>query len=142
MSKTCSTLKAASADICQPCVSDAHCKPGRLCVQEIVNGKMLGFACFWKEGDPANGAPPTCLVEGRPFAKQVLNASSIDGATANICTLRVSSCLALQQFSSVDCKGTDSMADHSKCGAVPGVCGCSLCSGAGGVLQVHDALFE
>jgi len=117
MSKTCSTLTAGTADLCQPCVSDAHCKPGRLCVQEIVNGKMLGFACFWKKGDAQNSAPANCSPDGRPYAR-ALNATSIDGVTADICTLKVSSCLALKQFGNDICKGTD---DMTTCGAVPGV---------------------
>jgi len=117
MSKTCSTLTAGTADLCKPCVSDAHCKPGRLCVQEIVNGKMLGFACFWKKGDAQNSAPANCSPDGRPYAR-ALNATSIDGVTADICTLKVSSCLALKQFGNDICKGTD---DMTTCGAVPGV---------------------
>jgi len=125
MSKTCSTLKAGKTDVCQPCVSDAQCKLGQLCVQETLsNGQKLGFACFWKKGDTQNGAPPTCSGGGTPFAKQVLNASSIDGATANICTLKVSSCLAFKQFSSDVTCGTippNPMADQSKCGVAPSV---------------------
>jgi len=124
LGKTCSMLKAGKTDVCQPCVSDAQCMPGRLCVQETLsNGQKLGFACFWKEGDPQVDAPANCFVDGRPFIKQLPNASSIDGATANICTLRVSSCLAFRQFSSdVDCATTtpNPMADDSKCGVVPG----------------------
>ena len=119
INKTCSMLKAGKAGLCEPCVSDAHCKPGRLCVQETVNGQKLGFACFWKEGDTQNLAPANCSLNGRPFIKQELNASSIDGAKADLCTLRVSSCLAFQQFSDVACT-EPAMAD-SKCGAVPGV---------------------
>ena len=117
MSKTCSTLTAGTADLCKPCVSDAHCKPGRLCVQEIVNGKMLGFACFWKKGDAQNSAPANCSPNGRPYAR-ALNATSIDGVTADICTLSISSCLALKQFKNDICNGTD---DMTTCGAVPGV---------------------
>ena len=124
INKTCSTLRAGKTDVCQPCVSDAQCMPGRLCVQETLNsGQKLGFACFWKEGDPQVGAPANCFIDGRPFSKLLASASSIDGATANICTLRVSSCLAFKQFSNVICATTATipMADDSKCGVVPGV---------------------
>jgi len=123
-SNTCSTFKDSSAGLCQPCVSDAQCRPGQLCVQEtLFNGQKLGFACFWKEGETQHGAPANCALSGRPFVKQVQNAASIDGAIADICTLRVSSCLALKQFSDVDCatSPTNPMADDSKCGVVPGM---------------------
>jgi len=123
INKTCSTLRAGKTGPCKPCVSDAQCVPGQLCVQEIFNGNMLGFACFWKKGE--SGAPANCSLSGRPFAK-LLNTTSIDGVTADICTLRVSSCLAYNQFSAVACKGTDDMA----CGAVPGVdARCALAEG-------------
>ena len=124
INKTCSTLRAGKTDVCQPCVSDAQCMPGRLCVQETLNsGQKLGFACFWKEGDPQVGAPANCFIDGRPFSKLLASASSIDGATANICTLSISSCLALQQFKNVICATTATIptADDSKCGVVPGV---------------------
>jgi len=141
MSKTCSTLKAGKAGVCKPCVSDAQCMPGQLCVQETVNGKMLGFACFWKKGGQ-NGAPASCFLDGRPFSKQLSSASSIDGATADICTLSISSCLAFEQFKSVDC-ATDPtappavrMADDSKCGVAPGMdARCAVVQGEVGVFR-------
>jgi len=141
INKTCSTLKAGKAGPCKPCVSDAQCVPGQLCVQEIFNGNMLGFACFWKKGGQ-NGAPASCFIDGRPFSKQLSSASSIDGATADICTLSISSCLAFEQFKSGDC-ATDPtappavrMADDSKCGVVPGAdARCAVVQGEVGVFR-------
>ncbi|MGC4070821.1 MAG: hypothetical protein QM784_40330 [Polyangiaceae bacterium] len=54
--------------------------------------------------------------------------TSIDGETATLCTLRSSTCVALNQFSSTDCAPAGTP-DDTLCGVAPGVDSkCSLFS--------------
>jgi hypothetical protein len=116
---TCTTQKAKSADLCEPCVSDAQCKPGELCVLDTLGAgataKTVGYFCHWKKGDETNGAPTDCLESGRPYAGTLTGVNSIDGQTADICSLAVSSCPANSDFRSKNCApgGTP---DDSLCG--------------------------
>jgi hypothetical protein len=119
--RTCTTKKKASAGLCLACVSDAQCTAGKLCVEEKFGAQpqSVGFFCFYKQGDTANGAPADCFADGVPYAKTLVNQTSIDGATADICGLRSSTCVARNQFSSKDC-ATANAPDDSKCGFATG----------------------
>lgn len=116
---TCTTALAKSAGLCAPCVSDAQCKAGELCVLDTVgtgaSAKAVGYFCHWKKGDSANGAPADCFANGRPYAGTLTGATSIDGQTADVCTLRVSSCIASAEFSTKNCAPTGTP-DDSQCG--------------------------
>lgn len=116
----CTTNKQASAGLCQPCVSDAQCSAGKMCVQEQFGSpaQSVGYFCFWKQGDVADGAPADCPTQGRPYVKAVTNAVSIDGAKSDICSLRSSTCVAKNEFSSKDCKNA-AAPDDSLCGFAP-----------------------
>lgn len=118
--RTCTTSKEHAGDLCKPCVSDAQCQLGQLCVKQTFGAPAqdVGFFCFWKKGDTANGAPATCLPGADPYANTLLNQTSIDGVTKDICGLRASTCVARNQFSSKDCS-TSGAADDQKCGFVP-----------------------
>jgi hypothetical protein len=111
---TCTTQLAKSAGLCDPCVSDAQCAPGGLCVLdtlETADGtKSVGYFCHWKQGDIGNGAPADCFAAGRPYVG-VRSLASIDGEAADVCVLRSSSCVARTQFSSKDCAPTGSPND-------------------------------
>jgi len=117
---TCTADKQASAGLCQPCVSDAQCTPGKMCVQEQFGtpAQSVGYFCFWKKGDTADGAPATCLPGADPYAATLMNATSIDGTKSDICSLRSSTCVARNQFSSKDCKNV-ALPDDSLCGFAP-----------------------
>ena len=118
LSHTCSTKAQASAGLCQTCVSDAQCQAGEMCANEMFNGSAVGYFCFYKQG--ATGAPAVCGDTGRPYVKTLTGATSIDGQTADICTLRSSTCTALNEFSSKDCASAGSASDQL-CGFAPGV---------------------
>jgi hypothetical protein len=90
-----------------------------MCVDEMFSGDSVGYFCFYKQGDTANGAPAVCGSTSRPYSG-VLKATSIDGQTADICSLRVSTCLALNQFSQTNCTSSGA-ADDQLCGFAPGV---------------------
>jgi hypothetical protein len=118
--RTCTTKKKGSSGLCQTCASDAQCSAGKLCVEEKFGNQAqsVGFFCFYEQGDTANGAPADCFADGMPYAKTLVNQTSIDGTSGDICGLRSSSCVARNQFSSKDC-ATASSADDSKCGFAP-----------------------
>ncbi len=118
--RTCTSNKEHGGDLCKACVSDAHCKLGQMCAMQRAGDPVteVGYFCFWKQGDTTNGAPADCFSEGDPYAGVELNETSIDGQIADICSLRVSSCVALSELSVKDCKSGGS-GDDSLCGAVP-----------------------
>lgn len=118
LNRTCTTHKEHAADLCKACVSDAHCKLGEACVLEKYDGQDLGYFCFWKQGDTANGAPSDCFTEAHPYAGVDLQATSIDGTVADICSLRSSTCVARNQFSSKDCK-SGGVGNNGLCGVAP-----------------------
>jgi len=120
---TCTTQKAKSAGLCASCVSDAQCKDGELCVLDTIGTgaarKPVGYFCHWKQGDTANGAPADCTTgSGPPYVKVLPRASSIDGAVADVCVLRRSSCPARADFSKKDC-APQRLSDDSLCGFAP-----------------------
>jgi len=117
---TCSTTATAqSAGLCQPCISDAECTPGKRCYLETFNGSSVEYFCFWKQGDTTNGAPTDCPTAGRPYVKSEKDVTSIDGDTATLCTLRSTTCTAYNQFSNIDCAPSGTPQD-ALCGFAPG----------------------
>ena len=119
LTRTCTTKKERSAGLCQPCVSDQHCKLGQLCTKETFGAPAqdVGFFCFERQ-TAASGGDCT-LLTNQPYTKPLLNQSSIDGETAAICGLAVSTCPARTQFKSKDC-ATSLAADDGKCGFAAG----------------------
>ena len=116
---TCTTKPARSAGLCQPCVADAQCALGQLCVLDTIGSgtsqKEVGYFCRWKQGDTANGAPADCPTEGRPYVKLVADAVSVDGETAGICALAISTCPAKNEFRDKNCAPTG-VANDALCG--------------------------
>ncbi len=123
--RTCSPYKEGSAGgPCQPCVSDAHCPLGQLCVlQEFGDsGEDVGYFCQWVAADTINGAPAECYsLQGRPYV-DTIGVVSIDRDEAEACVLRTSTCKALNEFSAKDCRSTGTggaSGDDSLCGFDP-----------------------
>jgi hypothetical protein len=118
--RSCTTNKEGSAGLCKPCVSDAQCTAGKLCVQESFGAPAadIGYFCFWKKGDTGNGAPALCSA-GRPYVDTLVNQTSIDGTSGDICGLAVSTCQARNEFRSKDCT-TSNAPDDEKCGFAHG----------------------
>lgn len=118
--RTCTTKKEKSAGLCQACVSDQQCKAGQLCVKETFGApaKDVGYFCFSKQSAVASA---DCTLPGnRPYVKTLANQTSVDGESADVCSLRASTCTARNQFSNKDCS-TSTVADDQKCGFAPGV---------------------
>lgn len=107
-----------SAGLCQPCVSDAQCQSGALCVEQQFNGKSVGYFCLDRQ--TAAGPITDCTWStNRPFVRP-LNATSIDGTRGTVCSLAVSTCTALNQFRQVSCASTTNTPDDALCGFAPG----------------------
>jgi hypothetical protein len=121
LAHTCSTSATVqSAGLCQSCVSDAQCTAGKLCYLETFNSASVGYFCFWKQGDTANGAPADCTVTAnRPYVKVENGATSIDGTSGTLCALRSTSCTAYNQFSNIDCAPSGTPSD-TLCGFASG----------------------
>ena len=121
LTNTCSTSAEHSAGLCETCVSDAHCTLGEMCAEEMFNGQSVGYFCFYKQGDTANGAPAVCGSPSRPYSGVLKNAVSIDGETADICSLVTSTCTGLNEYRSKDCTSSTNTANDGACGFAPGV---------------------
>jgi hypothetical protein len=118
-SRTCSTSATErSTGLCGGCVSDAQCNLGQLCVMQTFDSATIGYFCVWQKAAGVGGAPTGCST-ARPFVKTVNDAESIDGTTANICTLAVTTCPAYNDYrsSAVNCEPTPNVPDDSACGA-------------------------
>jgi hypothetical protein len=117
--RTCTTKKEKSSGLCQSCVSDQQCRTGQLCLKETFGtpAKDVGYFCFWKKAAGVGGAPALCSA-ARPYVKTLVNQTSIDGQSADACSLAVSTCTSIGQFRSKDCT-TNLAADDTKCGFAP-----------------------
>jgi hypothetical protein len=121
--------KEHSADLCSECFSDAHCKAGQRCVMQQYDGDDVDYFCFWGQG-AGSGAPDDCFTEGRPFAGELTDQTSIDDVDVTICGLRYSTCISYIEYSEKDCApgGTP---DDDLCGFNGGNDGyCRLVSGS------------
>jgi len=116
---TCTTKVEHSAALCQPCVSDAECMLGRVCSQQKFGTTNVGYFCFFRQGDTANGAPADCTTS-RPYISAIA-AVSIDGQSTQICTLAASTCTAMNQYRSTNCASSASIPDNNLCGFSAGV---------------------
>jgi len=116
--RTCATgVKPGDADFCDRCVSDAHCRTDALCMPTSFDGSSTGYSCLPKR-DPAAGPQSSCITAHRPYVA-TLNAgvgdpiASVDGTTIPVCRLRVTSCQALNDYSSKPCSSAN---DDATCG--------------------------
>lgn len=85
---------------CLPCVTDANCDEGLLCVEmsfEDPVSTVVGTFCQWRLDATGPGAPNgTCGIGSQPFAQQDTR-TSVDNVSSAICTLATTTCTALLQ---------------------------------------------
>lgn len=86
---TCSEAQKRSANICDECLSDAHCPNNSACVLETFAGTETGYRCLpiqglWDQGKECGDITP-------PFVGSVAT-TSIDGRSAMFCKPRSTSC--------------------------------------------------
>jgi hypothetical protein len=108
--RECSTQKAGNKDLCGGCVSDAECQTGKLCVLQTFNDPNdspdqgaieIGYFCVWRFD--ANPGPDMNCFSKPPYVTRQSSTTSLDGTTADVCTLRTSTCPAQVDFSNKDC---------------------------------------
>jgi hypothetical protein len=126
LTRTCSTTAVEhSRDACGECVSDAQCQEGKLCVRQTFNdptdapdeGQIeIGYFCAWRLDAP-NGPDGSCFSQ-RPYVAVREDASSLDGTTADVCLLAVTTCPAYADYRSKDCETAPSSGegDDALCG--------------------------
>jgi hypothetical protein len=125
LNRTCSnTAVEHSGDLCTECVSDAQCQAGKLCVKQTFDDPSdspdqgaidIGYFCAWHKNSGVGGAPAQC-TSAPPYINVEAAAVSMDGETADVCVLRVSTCPALADFSNKDCAPSGTPND-TLCGA-------------------------
>jgi hypothetical protein len=119
LTKTCTMFAVGSAATCLDCVSDAHCAAGDRCVMETFGtpATNLGFSCF--------NLNPTGNCPGGPYEGDA-SVTTIDGAAANVCLLRRSTCAAVNQSPSrpctVDADCGEPNLDDGRCDTDQGLC--------------------
>jgi len=81
---TCGIWPRGSRDVCQSCVSDPECAPGRRCISQTFGGATIGTYCMLER--PGTG----CGDESASVLPYIFptTTSSIDGAQATYCLLR------------------------------------------------------
>jgi len=133
LTKVCTNFGVGSADICETCVSDAHCPASQRCALQVFESSNLGYFCF-----PQPSPGETCATSQAPFAGAT-SVDTIDGQDADLCLLRFTTCAAFVQSGrqacddDLDC-GASSL-DDGRCDTDLGICSvpCSLavdCPGA------------
>jgi len=109
----CTTRPQSSADLCQDCVADAECQPGQLCVPMDFDATAVGRFCLWRQDAAMPPGPGGSCTNVRPYVDAVA-AESVDGATATVCSLALTTCPALQQFRMQSC--TTPVVSDDECG--------------------------
>lgn len=129
--RACRAFSPGAAGLCAPCVRDAECQAGQRCVPMAYDDPAtaaadpvdVGAHCLFREEATGPGAPGGDCFAFRPYVRSAA-VTSVDGEATSVCTLRVSTCEALADYSSTRCSTLDSVGD-AECGAagVPdGVC--------------------
>ena len=93
---TCTHFQAQQADLCEPCVSDAHCRPGAHCVLTHFQGQSTGYFCLLREGGDAQDSPADCRDVQLYTGPQEL--TSTDGRSGRYCALERATCQALLDY--------------------------------------------
>lgn len=115
LARTCSEHVPDSAGPCEPCVSDAHCQTGQVCVETTFDDGTgteveVGAFCLWREEFDVGGGPEGNCLNVQPYVRSS-EETSIDGTTATVCSPAYTTCRALEDFRE-PCDG----ADDESCG--------------------------
>jgi hypothetical protein len=122
LARTCSTHQRRSANVCDPCVSDAQCMAGQLCVMQRFDevgddpdmGELdVGYFCLWREDATQPFAPAGSCANAPPYFNARPGSESVDGTHATVCGFRVTTCAGYKDF--ID-KACDGLTDDARCG--------------------------
>jgi hypothetical protein len=112
-------VKEQSGTLCgvkdqKPCVSNRECPEGSVCVQEFL-GEQTSDSWYCM---PLQSSALLCT---QPFAGQETR-PTIDGSSADVCSLALSTCTAHAQYRNTPCASDSdpNQGDDSKCG-LPGI---------------------
>jgi hypothetical protein len=109
-SNTCTTRPEHSKDNCGDCVADAECMAGRVCVVMTLDSTNVGQFCQWQQAARPPGPDGVCN-NVRPYAG-VEPVTTIDDASTTICTLDLTTCAAVDDYSAeTPCSGDDECGD-------------------------------
>lgn len=125
---TCSDRLPMSAEPCEQCLSDTQCRNNHVCVKQRFDvdptaneqwTELEGHYCLPKvqvEADADN--QDTCYDDYAPFIRREPAVQTISGETADICTLRQSTCPAFvgHEDRNDACQTMESTPNHSACG--------------------------
>ena len=114
----CSAFPAGASGLCQTCVSDAQCLTGQLCVPMTFDSpaRVVGNYCLWRMDAAGAGAPNGACSTVRPYVRALAAATSLEGATATVCGLRLTTCPGMNDLSTTNCMSLDATGD-ARCGA-------------------------
>ena len=85
--RQCSQFATNTADLCEPCVSDAQCGADARCVQQTIDDRTFGFYCFpLAVGNPGSCAPNYFILPG--------SRRTMDTLSSDVCLLRYATCPA------------------------------------------------
>lgn len=110
--RTCTTTKQGAALACKPCVSDAQCASGHVCMPMVFGASdtPAGKFCLWRQ-DAVTAADCTHV---RPHVGTEAGWTSVDGKSVTVCKPARTTCQALEAFANSSCAG-DSSTGHLQC---------------------------
>lgn len=115
---TCSDHPAEQV-ACRACDTDANCAEGLLCVELRFGGEPYGSFCQWRRDAAPPGPDGQCADErmaSQPWYLLVPGAESVDDETADICTLRTTTCPAFLQHQTEVTGCEEPFDDDAACG--------------------------
>ena len=106
-SGTCTDLPQGETGLCQPCISDRQCSAGRVCVPMTFSSEAgpvhVGNFCLWRLDATEGGAPNGDCLTTRPYVAQRDEVNTLSGQTLSVCSLRTTTCEALNHFRMKSC---------------------------------------
>jgi hypothetical protein len=116
--RACTTKQAGTAEPCQPCVADAHCRAGTACMQTTFgpSNAETGNFCLWKQDATGNGAPNGDCLNARPYVGTESKWKSVDGDDPKVCKPALTTCQGQNDFRAKSCSGETSQG-NAECGA-------------------------
>jgi hypothetical protein len=116
--RRCTALPERSAGLCQRCVASRQCMEGQRCAAMLFMGEPLPggeLHCLWEEASPL-GPMGDCFMV-RPYVRAE-ELETAEGDRARLCSLRVTTCEALNDYSMQSCTdGTPPGETDEECGA-------------------------
>ena len=116
LARTCTTQTKASALTCEPCVSDAQCATGRVCMRTKFGVADTGSFCLWTQDAAGTSAPNGNCGAVRPYIIGETTWQSVDGAMPSVCKPAVTTCQGQNEFRGQSCSGATAEG-HAQCGA-------------------------